>query len=79
MLYVAQDLFSLTPLAAGMTATSAEAAPKHVTAPLVIQKQGSFVAGGAVISAKEPYTRCILRPPDRRCMAITPMFSIKNR
>ena len=50
-----KTLLSLTLLAAGMLAASAEAAPKQAPAPLVIQEQGSFAAGGTVISAKEPY------------------------
>ena len=50
-----KTLLSLTLLAAGILLTPAEAAPKQTPAPLVIQEQGSFAAGGTVIPAKEPY------------------------
>lgn len=48
-----KTFLSLTLLAAGMLAASAEAAPKQTSAPLGIQEQGSFAAGGTVIPAKE--------------------------
>lgn len=50
-----QTFLALTLLAAGMLTASAEAAPQQDTAPLAIQEQGSFAAGGTVNSAKEPY------------------------
>lgn len=42
-------------LAAGILATPAEAAPKQAPSPLILEEQGSFAAGGAVISATETY------------------------
>lgn len=50
-----KTFLSLTLLAAGMLAASADAAPKQAPVPLAIQEQGSFAAGGTIISAKEPY------------------------
>ena len=50
-----KTFLSLTLLAAGMLTTPVEAAPKQTPAPLVIQEQGSFAAGGAVIPAQKPY------------------------
>ena len=50
-----KTFLSLTLLAVGMLAASADAAPKQAPAPLAIQEQGSFAAGGTIISAKEPY------------------------
>ena len=50
-----KTFLSLTLLAAGMLTTPAEAASKQTPAPLVIQEQGSFAAGGTIIPAQKPY------------------------